>query len=266
MPPHSAFTTLTEAARREQPRLALVLGSGLGRLADRLEEPQSVPFLEVPGMAGTSVGGHQGRLTLGRWAGRSVLLFEGRLHYYEGHSWQRVTHPAQTAAFLGVKVLLLTNAVGGIADELQPGSLMAIRDHIDWTRPYWWRHPGPGGLGPERPSPYSARLRELLRQSAHQAGVELREGIYAQVTGPSYETPAEVRALRACGAAAVGMSTGREAQAAVQLGLECAAISMITNRAAGLSAAPIHHDEVLHVAIEAGQRLARVVEVFVQRL
>src|SRR5262249_7096394 len=147
-----------------------------------------------------------------------------------------------------------------------PGALMAVRDHIEWTRPYCWRLPGPGGLGPPRESPYAPRLLALLSQAARGLRVEQHEGIYAAVTGPSYETPGEVRALRVWGADAVGMSTAREIQAGYEAGMECAAVSCITNRAAGLSAAPLDHAEVLATAAAQGQRLAGLLERFVSSL
>jgi purine-nucleoside phosphorylase len=159
-------------------------------------------------------------------------------------------------------VLVATNAAGGIGDGLGPGSLMALGDHIDWTRPYWWRHAGPGGLGPARPSPYSPRLLGLLAEAAESLRLELRRGTYAAVTGPSYETPAEIRALRACGADAVGMSTAREVGAAWEEGMECAGLSCITNRAAGLGAGPVHHGEVLVTAAAQADRLAGLLERF----
>jgi purine-nucleoside phosphorylase len=177
-----------------------------------------------------------------------------------------VVRPIQTAAALGTPVAVLTNAAGGIAEHLPPGSLMLIRDHVEWTRPYCWRHPGPGGLGPPRPSPYPAPLRAGLVRAAAALGFELPEGTYAAVTGPSYETPAEVRALRACGADAVGMSTAREVQAGADAGLGCAAVSCITNRAAGLSAGPLNHEEVLATAAAQGDRLARLLERFLTGL
>jgi purine-nucleoside phosphorylase len=137
---------------------------------------------------------------------------------------------------------------------------MALRDHLEWTRPYAWRHPGPGGLGPARPSPYSPRLLALLGRAAEGLNLDLPQGVYAQVTGPCYETPAEVRALKAWGADAVGMSTAREIQAGVEAGLECAAVSCITNRAAGLSAEPLDHEEVLATAAAQSARLTELLE------
>jgi purine-nucleoside phosphorylase len=259
------FPDLVTAAQQARPEVALVLGSGLGPVARRLTATHTLPFAEVPGLPAAGVAGHRGCLTLGEWVGRRVLVFEGRVHHYEGHSWREVTAPVRTAAFLGARVLVLTNAAGGIRDDLAPGSLMAIRDHIDWARPYCWRESGPGALGPPRPSLYSSRLIELLHQATARLGTPLAEGVYAQVTGPCYETPAEIRALRAWGADAVGMSTAREIQAGHDLGLECAAISCITNRAAGLSGAPLTHEEVLAGAAAQSERLAALLEEFLQR-
>ncbi|HXG09214.1 MAG TPA: purine-nucleoside phosphorylase [Gemmataceae bacterium] len=261
----ASFTSLTDACRATPPAVALVLGSGMSGVAAGLTPLLTVPFGAIPGLTATSVAGHRGRLTLGEWAGRRVLVFEGRLHFYEGHSWEAVTLPVRLAAALGVRVLLQTNAAGGIRDDLGPGSLMVIHDHIEWTRPYCWREPGPGGLGPSRPSPYAQRLLDLLSEAAEPEAA-LSRGIYAAVTGPCYETPAEIRALRAWGADAVGMSTAREAQAGYDLGLECAAISCITNRAAGLGGAPLDHQEVLATAAAQTARLARLVTRFLERL
>jgi purine-nucleoside phosphorylase len=259
----SSFEALRKAAATEPPRIGFILGSGMGLVARRLERAVSVSFAEVPGLASSSVAGHSGRLNLGDWLGKRVLIFEGRLHFYEGHPWESVTLPVRLAADLGVRVLLLTNAAGGIHDALVPGSLMAIRDHLEWTRPYCWHEPGPGGLGPARPSPYAARLLQLLQSVAAKKGIDLHQGVYGAVTGPCYETPAEIRALRVWGADAVGMSTAREVQTGADLGLECAAVSCITNRAAGLSGGPLHHEEVLQTAAAQSARLADLLEGFV---
>jgi purine-nucleoside phosphorylase len=255
-----AYSALTEAARRQPPDAALVLGSGMGHLARRVQVAARVPFALVPGLTAPTVAGHGGCLTLGDWAGRRVLLFEGRLHHYEGHAWDRVVRPVQLAHALGARVLLLTNAAGGIHEALGPGSLMALRDHIEWTRPYCWRQPGPGGLGPERPSPYAAPLRQLLLQAARDLGIDLREGVYAAVPGPCYETPAEIRALKTWGADAVGMSTAREVQQGFDLGMYCAAVSCVTNKAAGLGTGAINHEEVLATAKAQGERLTQLLE------
>ena len=261
-----SFSALVSAAGSLRPQLAQVLGSGMGGLAQRLKPIQSIPFVDVPGLPAAAVAGHKGCLTLAKCGGQAVLLFEGRLHYYEGHPWRTLTLPVRTAAFLGARVLVLTNAAGGIRDNLGADSLMAIEDHIDWTRAYCWRTPGPGGLGEARPSPYSPRLLHLLMTAAQETGVDLCVGVYAAVIGPCYETPAEIRALKQCGADAVGMSTAREIEAGASVGMECCAISCITNRAAGLSAGPITHDEVLASARARGEAVADLLEAFLHVL
>jgi purine-nucleoside phosphorylase len=261
-----SFARVTEAARRTPPVLALMLGSGLGAVAMRLTTTVSVPFAEVPGLVPTSVAGHLGCLTLGQWLGKTVLVFQGRLHLYEGHAVHTVAMPVTTAADLGAHAMVFTNAAGGIHDDLTPGSLMAVRDHAQWNRPYAWRHPATGGFGSKRPSPYSPRLRHILTQAAQISGIHLREGVYAAVTGPNYETPAEIRALRTCGADAVGMSTTCEVLAANDLGIECAAVSCITNRAAGLGSGPIAHQEVLASASGQSERLAILLEAVLRLL
>jgi len=255
-----SFSAFANAAKAGRPTAAIILGSGMNGLARRLQPWQALPFVDVPGLEATTVAGHAGQLTLGEWAGKCVLLFEGRQHYYECQDWRRVVAPVQAAHFLGARVLFLTNAAGGIHDALTPGSLMALRQHIQWNRPHCWRQEAETG------SPYSPRLRRLLLETAAEQNIGLHEGTYAAVTGPSYETPAEIRALRAWGADAVGMSTAREVQTAHASGMECAALSLITNRAAGLSQGPIHHDEVLTCAATVAERLGRLIEGFLRKL
>jgi purine-nucleoside phosphorylase len=259
-----SFLGFTGSASAARPELAIVLGSGLGELARDVRPQQAIAFCDIPGLSEVTVAGHRGRLILGTWAGKAVLVFEGRLHYYEGHSWDTVVSPVRIAHNLGVRRLLVTNAAGGIHDDLVAGSLMLIRDHMQWTRPWYWRKPGPGGLGPSRASPYSDGFAELVLRAGRDVGIELKQGMYAAVTGPSYETPAEIRALRSLGADAVGMSTAREIQTGHDLGLECAAISCITNRAAGLSSAPLNHHEVLAAAQSQADRFRRLLERLLQ--
>jgi purine-nucleoside phosphorylase len=236
------YAELQLVARERRPRLALILGSGLSDIAERLADVVELPFGSA-GMDAPSIAGHRGVLLLGFWEGVPVLVFAGRLHGYEGHSWRTVVQPIHIAHELGAPVLLATNAAGGIRDDLQPGDLMAIRAHVDCTREKWWSDLELPGV-----SPYSPRLLEVL---------PLPTGVYAQLTGPCYETPAEIRALRACGIDAVGMSTAREIDAARQLGMECAAISCITNKAAGLGSRAISHEEVLEMGRRAkGQMLS----------
>jgi len=252
-----SFAELEQECRRSPPRLVLVLGSGMGPVADRPRNRSSVVFADIPGLTAAGVTGHRGCLTLGDWMGLRLLIFEGRLHFYEGHPWERVVLPLQTAARLGAPLAVLTNAAGGIAEHLDPGSLMCLSDHLDCTRPHWWRLP-------RSESPYSARLRTMLARAAQEAQVPLTSGIYAAMIGPCYETPAEVRALKSWGADAVGMSTAREGDAAVAAGMECAAISCITNKAAGLSDQPLTHEEVLATARGQAQGLANLLERFVE--
>ncbi len=261
-----SYADLLSAARAQPPRVALVLGSGLGGLADLLDHPLRVSFAEIPGLPAPSVHGHRGELLLGTWSGQPVLVFAGRVHYYEGHSWNAVVRPIDEARELGARVLLLTNAVGGIRDDLRGGALVALTDHFQWTGPFPWRQPGPGGIGPARPSPYSPRLIERLQIAAASLGEVLPTGVYAQLTGPMYETPAEIRALRTCSADVVGMSTAREIERGHELGLECAAISCVCNAAAGLGNGPISHDDVLDISAKLRQRLTRLIDRFLANL
>jgi len=263
MSPAPTFNHLLEAARAAPPVVAIVLGSGMGAAAARLDAIVSLPFADVPGLEATGVSGHRGSLRLGDWVGSRVLVFEGRCHFYESGCWRTVTAAVQAAHFLGARVLLLTNAAGGIRGDLAPGTLMALRAHIDWTQPNAWRA---RAAAEEAASPYAARLRSLMHEAAWAKGIQLAEGVYAAVTGPCYETPAEVRALQIAGADAVGMSTVHEARAGQQLGMECAALSLITNRAAGLADGPIHHGEVVATAAAAIDRLAVLIEAFLDRL
>jgi purine-nucleoside phosphorylase len=260
------YDALLASCRTPPPTAAIVLGSGVRSVAEHVRAACSVPFGDIPGLSATTVLGHRGRLTLGDWAGKRVLVFEGRLHYYEGHDWATVVQPMRIAHQLGARVLLATNAAGGIHETLGPGCLMAIRDHVEWTAPQCWLRAGPGALGPPRASPYAPRLLQVLTQAARHVGVDLHQGIYAAVTGPCYETPAEIRALRTWGADAVGMSTAREVQLAYELGMEAAALSCITNRAAGLSGTRLDHEEVLAGAAMLAQRVAAIIEAVLQLL
>ncbi len=233
-----AFTTFTAAVLAAKPRAAIVLGSGLGGVTDAVREIASIAYGDIPGFVPTTVHGHRGRLALGDWAGVPVLVAFGRLHFYEGHSWDVVTGLVRAITGLGVPRLVLTNAAGGIHPMLGPGSLMAIRGHLKLIGPDAWRR---WADGPTPESPYSPRLLDAMLANERAAGRDLLAGVYAALTGPTYETIAEVRALKACGADAAGMSTAMEAEAAVALGLEVAAVSCITNKAAGLSDGPLDH-------------------------
>jgi purine-nucleoside phosphorylase len=255
------FTELQAACRVRPPVALIVLGSGLGALAADVRTTVAASFADVPGMESASVPGHAGRLTLGDWNGRRVLVQEGRLHFYEGHAWEVVVRFMRFAADLGVRHAVLTNAVGGIGDGPEPGSLMAVRDQFDVIGPDAWRRPKP-----RRPSPYCPLLLGKIHDAAQAAGVPLTSGCYAAVTGPCYETPAEIRLLRAWGADAVGMSTAREIEAGAAVGLRCAAISCVTNRAAGLADGSLHHDDVLAAARGFVERIGRILAELLPRL
>jgi purine-nucleoside phosphorylase len=257
----SRFEAFSATVRGHSPRIALVLGSGLGSAPHRFEEVASVSFADVPGLAGPTVHGHSGSISLGFCAGRPLLVFRGRLHLYEGHSWDRVAKPVVLIAGFGVKVLLLTNAAGGIHDSLGPGDLMILRDHLFLQVPNGWK-----GVSHRPTPPYSPRLIQLLQEAERERGRDLMAGVYAALTGPCYETPAEIRALKVMGADAVGMSTAAEAHTAATLGLEVAAISCITNKAAGLTSAALDHREVLANAARPAERISELLETILPRL
>jgi purine-nucleoside phosphorylase len=247
------FVELEASCREAPPDLAIALGSGLGSVARRIAPVVSVPYTGVPGMLPSSVPGHRGALTLGTCAGRRVLLFEGRMHFYEGHPWEVVVRPVELAARLGARALLLTNASGGIRDDLAAGALLLLRDQIECNFPRWWRCP-------PLPSPYDPVLGEVFVRAAAALRIALPAGVYAAVTGPNYETPAEVRALRFWGGDAVGMSTTREARRGAELGMAVAGISCVANRAAGLGAEALSHQEVLAAVAATAERLGGLIE------
>jgi purine-nucleoside phosphorylase len=231
-----------------EPRIALVLGSGLGSFADDFEESVAIPYEEIPGFVRSTAQGHAGRLVIGKIDSVPVLAMQGRVHYYEGYSLEEVTFPVRTFGLLGVKTLVLTNAAGGINVQLAQGALMVISDHVNLMGVNPLRGPNDERFGPRFPdmsAVYSPELQELVIEEAKAIGIEVRRGIYGGLSGPSYETPAEIHLLRTLGADAVGMSTVPEAIVARHMGLEVLGISCITNMAAGISDAPINHEEVM---------------------
>lgn len=251
------------------PRVGIVLGSGLGGLADELAEPVAVPFAELPGWPAASAPGHAGRLLLGRLDEVPIVLLQGRLHLYEGHPPGLVVEPVLLMGRLGAPIVVLTNAAGGLRPEWPPGSLMVVADHLNLTGRNALVGPNDEGLGPRFPDLVEAwdpALRALLRRAGELEGVPLVEGVYAGLLGPNYETPAEVRMLRSLGADAVGMSTVLEAIAARWIGLRICGVSLITNAAAGITGESLSHEEVLAAAREAGPRLARVLRRFLSLL
>jgi purine-nucleoside phosphorylase len=251
------------------PRLGLVLGSGLGLVADEMAERTSIPFAALPGWPAPTVAGHDGQLILGTLRGLPVACLQGRLHLYEGHSERLVVEPALLLGRLGAPMLLLTNAAGGVDPSLSAGTLMIVRDHLNLTGRNPLLGPNDDSLGsrfPDMSAVWDPALRARLRTAAQAEGVPIGEGVYAGLTGPTYETPAEVRMLGLLGADAVGMSTVLEAIAAHWAGMRVCGISLVTNPGAGLSPTPLTHDEVTAAAREAGPLLARVIGRFAESL
>ena len=250
------------------PRIAVVLGSGLGHLTGEVIDGIDVPFEDVPGFPPSGVEGHAGRYVGGVLEGAPVLLQAGRYHAYEGHPMDVVVAPVRVAASLGVEVLVVTNAAGGIDQRLAPGDLLLLDDQINMM----FRSPLTGSVQgteerfPDMSAPYDAELQKLALETAAELGIELARGTYAAVLGPSYETAAEVRMLGALGADVVGMSTVPEVITARALGLRCVGFSLVTNKATGLGTEPIGHAEVLEVGRDAGARLGRVIGALAARL
>jgi purine-nucleoside phosphorylase len=251
------------------PTLGIILGSGLGNFAAQVEDPTAIPYAEIPHWPVSTVAGHSGRLILGRIAQVHVAVMQGRVHAYEGYAMDQVTFPTRVLGLLGCRTLIVTNAAGGIRADIPQGSLVAIADHINLTgtnaalgpneprfalrgeegRPL----PGAGERFFDMSTAYSARLRALARAEAVKQGIALSEGVYLAVLGPSFETPAEIRAFRTLGADLVGMSTVHEVIVARHMGMEVLGISLVTNMAAGVVAAgraeaeTIHHEEVMEI-------------------
>lgn len=248
------------------PAVGIVLGSGLGGLADGMADVVSIPFSEMPGWPPATAPGHSGQLLFGTLEGVPVVCLKGRLHLYEGNNERLVVEPALLMGRLGAKVLFLSNAAGGINVNYPAGTLMLIADHLNLTGRSPLTGANDDALGtrfPDLVNTYSPRLRTLLHKAAKDVDVTLEEGVYAGLTGPTYETPAEVRMLRTLGADAVGMSTVLEAIVAHWAGIEVAAVSLVTNPGAGVTGNPLTHEEVLEAAAEAGPRFTSLVRRFV---
>lgn len=252
-----------------EPTTGIVLGSGLGGVIDALEGRVVIPYRELPHMGDSTVQGHEGNLCFGRVEGVPVVCMQGRLHLYEGHSIDRVVHGVRTMARLGVRRVLLTNAAGALRADWSPGDLMLVTDHLNLTGTSPLLGANDESLGPRFPDmvgAYDGRLSDALRQAAGYANASLRQGVYAGLLGPQYETPAEVRMLRALGADAVGMSTVLEVIALRHMGVRVCALSCITNLAAGIAAGPLDHADVEAVARERGPKLGALVARWVARM
>jgi purine-nucleoside phosphorylase len=257
------------AAASLSPRVAVVLGSGLNALADRITEATTVPYDQIPHFPNTTVGGHEGNVLLGKLGGAHVIIFQGRFHYYEGHDLETVTFPVRVLSRLGVSTLILTAATGGIRADLRAGNLVLLIDHLNLIGSNPLRGLNDPRLGtrfPDMTEVYSKRLRTLAREEAKRLGIDLVPGVYACLPGPSYETPAEIKMLRTLGADVVGMSTVPEAIVARHCGIDVLALALVSNAAAGVVGTPITHEEVLEAGRKAAPTLARVIERVVARL
>lgn len=249
--------------------VGLVLGSGLGALGDHVEAALTLPYGEIPGFPTSAVEGHKGRLIVGELGGARVAVLQGRVHRYEGWSWDEVVFPVRTLALLGVPVVVLTNAAGGLNPAFMPGDLMRIVDHVNLmggnplVGPH---HPGLGTRFPDLTRAWDREVGQEIDAAALEAGVSLRHGVYTGLLGPSYETPAEIRMFRLLGSDAVGMSTVPECIALRHLGVRVGGLSCITNLAAGISPEPLSHDEVKETADRAEARFVAVLEAAVGRL
>lgn len=250
------------------PQLGLILGSGLGGFGERLSDAAVIPYRDIPGFPATGVVGHAGRLVVGEVAGVRVVTMQGRVHGYEGYAPWQVGFPARVLCSLGIEALIVTNAAGGIGEGLVPGDLMRITDHLDLSGMNPLVGPNDERLGPRFPDmtrAYEPALAERLIASAAAADVELKSGVYTSVRGPSFETPAEIRMIRALGGDAVGMSTVPEVVIAAHMGVPLAGISCITNAAATAGGPPLSHEEVGQMAGQMEARFTALLEAFLPR-
>jgi purine-nucleoside phosphorylase len=245
------------------PAIGLVLGSGLGSFADRLGDAARIDYSEIPHFPTSTVPGHAGRLVVGKLGQKTCAAMQGRVHFYEGHDLKRVTFPIRTLVLLGCRTIIVTNAAGGVNPDLLPGTLVVISDHLNMFPEGPLRGDNDERLGPRFPDmtrAYDAELRALALRVGKQRGLALREGVYAGLPGPSYETPAEVRMLRVLGADTCGMSTVPEVIVAAHMGARVLGISCVTNHAAGITGEPLSHDEVTQTATRVRDQFCSLLE------
>jgi purine-nucleoside phosphorylase len=250
-------------------RIALVLGSGLGGFADDFDDSVAIPYEDIPGFPRSTAEGHAGRLVIGKVDQVPVVAMQGRVHFYEGYSLEQVTFPIRVFQLLGIKTLILTNAAGGVNVQLSQGALMVLSDHLNLMGDNPLRGPNDTRFGPRFPdmtTAYSPELQEIVIEEARALGVEIRRGVYAALAGPSYETPSEIHMLRNLGADAVGMSTVPEVIVARQMDIEVLGISCITNLAAGITDAPINHEDVMATGDRVREMFTRLMRRVVGRV
>ncbi len=248
---------------QDTPTIGLILGSGLGGIATHIEQAVKIPYADIPHFAVSTAPGHAGCFVAGRLGGKSVICMQGRLHFYEGHSMQDIIFPIRVMKLLGVKTLIATNAAGGINHDFSVGDLMLIQDHINFlgTNPLIGKNDE--AFGPrfcDMTYTYTPALREAAQKQAHRMGIDLKTGVYLACSGPSFETPAEIRAFRTWGADAVGMSTVPEVIAAAHCGMQVLAISLITNMAAGMQEQSLNGQEVIELGKARGKLLEQLIE------
>jgi purine-nucleoside phosphorylase len=251
------------------PEVALILGSGLGDMAEEAEGKIIIDYKDIPNFPVSTVQGHKGRLVFGSLNGRKVAFMQGRFHFYEGYRMEDVVFPVWVFKALGVEKLIVTNAAGGVNTDFRPGDLMLIRDHINYTNNNPLIGPNIEPFGPRFPDlseAYSREMAEIVKESAKKNGIKLQEGTYLLMTGPSYETPAEIRACRIMGADAVGMSTVPEVIAANHCGIKTIGISCITNMAAGILDQPLNHKEVIETADRVAECFSKLIKTMVERI
>ena len=249
------------------PTVGLVLGSGLGGYADTLEDAVRIPYSEIPNFPVPTIPGHAGALVFGKKCGQEVVVLQGRIHYYEGLPQREITLPIRVLALLGVKTVVLTNACGGVNLDFKPGDLMLISDHINYSGANPLIGPNMDEFGPRFPDMsdlYTASLRTKIKENAQKAGILLREGVYAMYSGPSFETPAEIRMFRFMGADTVGMSTVPEAIVAGHSGMQVVGVSCITNMAAGILPVKLTHEEVTETANRVKQVFQKLIDLIVE--
>lgn len=252
---------------QKQPEIAVILGSGLGVLADEIENAVTVNYSDIPNFPVSTVEGHAGELVIGNLNGKCILCMKGRFHYYEGYTMKEVSFPVRVMKLLGINNMLVTNAAGGINKSFEPGDLMLITDHIKFFSDTPLRGRNIEEFGPRFPdmtNVYSRELRQIAKTASQKAGVQLREGVYAFMSGPTYETPAEIRALTVMGADAVGMSTVPEAIIAAHSGMKVLGISCISNMAAGILDQPLNHQEVMDTANRVKDKFLKVVRACIE--
>lgn len=259
---------IEEKTNSFKPEIGLILGSGLGEFADEYCE-YAVPYSEIPNFIKSTVKGHKGRLVFAEIQGKKVVMMQGRNHFYEGHSMQEITYPVKVMKKLGVKTLILTNAAGAVNENFKPADLMVITDHINYMGANPLTGPNDETLGerfPDMSETYKHKLIKLADESAEKIGIELQHGVYFANSGPSYETPAEIRMARILGADAVGMSTVPEAIVANYCGLDVLGISCISNAASGVSESALSHEEVIEVTNMAKSKFKKLILAILQAL